>query len=217
MSTFCLILGNKNYSSWSLRPWLVMKHLGLDFEEIIVPLLQGNFKQELLRHSPSGKVPVLKVDGQEIWDSLAICEYLNEEFPDENLWPVDKSARAHARSISYEMHSGFFNIRNDMPMNMRRTRGNFQPSLICQAEIERILAIWADCRENYGQNGPFLFGVFSIADAMFAPVVSRFETYDIAVDDVVKDYMETILNMAHLKEWREAGTVEEWVISEAEV
>lgn len=217
MSALCLILGNKNYSSWSLRPWLVMKHLGLDFDEIVVPLLQGNFKEELLTHSPSGKVPVLKVDGQEMWDSLAICEYLNEEYPDAKLWPVDKSARGHARSISYEMHSGFFNIRNDMPMNMRRARGNFQASPLCQAEIDRILAILADCRENYGQNGPFLFGDFSIADAMFAPVVSRFDTYGIAVGDVVKDYMETILNMAHLKEWREAGTLEEWVIAEAEV
>ncbi|GGF55710.1 glutathione S-transferase [Terasakiella brassicae] len=217
MSALCLILGNKNYSSWSLRPWLVMKHLGLDFDEIIVPLLQGNFKEELFTHSPSGKVPVLKVDGQEIWDSLAICEYLNEEYPDANLWPIDKSARAHARSISYEMHSGFFNIRNDMPMNMRRARGNFHASPLCQAEIDRILAIWTDCRKNYGQNGPFLFGDFSIADAMFAPVVSRFDTYGVAVDGVVKDYMETILNMAHLKEWRDAGKVEEWIIDEAEI
>jgi len=217
MSMPCLIVGNKNYSSWSLRPWLVMKQLGLAFDEVTVPLFQGNFKEELLKHSPSGKVPVLKVDGQEIWDSLAICEYLNEEYPHADLWPADKAARAHARSVSYEMHSGFFNIRNDMPMNMRRTRGNFQPSPICQAEIDRICAIWMDCREKYGQTGPFLFGGFSIADAMFAPVVCRLDTYGIAVEGVAKRYMEIILDMTHLQEWRQAGQAEEWVIAEAEV
>lgn len=217
MSRYSLVIGNKNYSSWSLRPWLVMKHLGLEFEETIVPLLEGDFKEELLSHSASGKVPVLKVDGKEIWDSLAICEYLNDQFPDGKLWPEDEYARAVARSVSYEMHSGFFNIRNDMPMNMRRIVDGVIPSSLCQSEIDRIVEIWTSCRTRFGTDGPFLFGSFSIADAMFAPVVSRFTTYKIPLTGEARDYVETILSMTALQEWAVAARQEEWVIEQVEL
>ena len=217
MSRYSLVLGNKNYSSWSLRPWLVMKHLGLEFEEIIVPLLVDGFKEQLLSHSGSGKVPVLKIDGKEIWDSLAICEYLNEQHPEGKLWPDDDYAKAIARSVAYEMHSGFFNIRNDMPMNMRRTVDAFTPSSLCMSEIDRVVEIWTSCRDRFGEGGPFLFGEFSIADAMFAPVVSRFTTYKIPILGVTSDYMEAILNMDSMKEWAEAAKSEEWVIEQVEL
>lgn len=217
MADLCIVLGNRNYSSWSLRPWLVLKHLGVSFDEVIVPLMQDNFKEELLKHSPSGKVPVLKVDGQEIWDSLAICEYLNESYPDAHLWPQDDTARAVARSVSYEMHSGFFEIRNGMPMNVRRTIDGFEPSSLCQVEIKRIEEIWTSCRERFGGNGDYLFGDFSIADAMFAPVVSRFKSYGIAVNPTCQMYMETILQMPTMQEWTEDAIGEEWVIDVAEL
>ncbi|SCA55456.1 Glutathione S-transferase domain protein [Candidatus Terasakiella magnetica] len=217
MSDMKIILGNRNYSSWSLRPWLVMKHLGLDFDEIVVPLFEGDFKEELLKHSPSGKVPVLKFKDQEIWDSLAICEYLNEENPDAGLWPVETEARAIARSVSYEMHSGFFNIRNDMPMNIRRTIDGFSPSSLCQEDINRIIEIWTSCRQRFGQSGPFLFGQFSIADAMFAPVVSRFNSYRIPIKGVAADYMHAILTLSSMEEWTESACGEEWVIEAVEL
>ncbi|WP_135079759.1 glutathione S-transferase family protein [Terasakiella sp. SH-1] len=212
-----IILGNRNYSSWSLRPWLVLKHIGLDFDEIIVPLFEGDFKEELLKHSPSGKVPVLKTGDQEIWDSLAICEYLNEQNPEAHLWPKDSEARAIARSVSYEMHSGFFNIRNDMPMNIRRTIDGFEPSGLCQEEISRIIEIWTSCRQRFGQAGPFLFGSFSIADAMFAPVVARFRSYGIEVKGVAADYMQAVWTLSSMEEWATAAASEEWVIEAVEL
>jgi len=217
MSRYSLVLGNKNYSSWSLRPWLVMRHLDLEFEETIVPLLVDGFKEELLKHSASGKVPVLKVEGNEIWDSLAICEYLNDRYPAGQLWPMDEYAKAIARSVSYEMHSGFFNIRNDMPMNMRRIVDGFEPSSLCQQDIERVLEIWESCRERFGQNGPFLFGEFSIADAMFAPVVSRFNTYKIPMSGNVAAYVQTVLDMPLMQEWKKTAIGEAWVIDQVEL
>jgi len=217
MSRYSLVLGNKNYSSWSLRPWLVMRHLDLEFEETIVPLLVDGFKEELLKHSASGKVPVLKVEGNEIWDSLAICEYLNDRYPAGQLWPMDEYAKAIARSVSYEMHSGFFNIRNDMPMNMRRIVDGFEPSSLCQQDIERVLEIWESCRERFGQNGPFLFGEFSIADAMFAPVVSRFNTYKIPMSGNVAAYVQTVQDMPLMLEWKKTAIGEAWVIDQVEL
>ncbi len=217
MSRYSLVIGNKNYSSWSLRPWLVMKHLDLEFDETVVPLLEEGFKEELLSHSASGKVPVLKVEGKEIWDSLAICEYLNDRYPAGQLWPLEAYARAVARSVAYEMHSGFFNIRNDMPMNMRRIVEGVIPSDLCQSEIDRVIDIWTSCRERFGADGPYLFGQFTIADAMFAPVVSRFTTYKIPVMGVAADYMQTILDMPSLKEWVEVAKGEGWVIDQVEL
>ena len=216
MSGYSLVLGNKNYSSWSLRPWLVMKHIGLDFEEIMVPLFQGNFKEELFKHSASGKVPVLKTGDFEIWDSLAICEFLNDTYPDAKLWPEGSQAKAMARAVSCEMHSGFFTIRNDISMNMRRDIQGFVPSDACQVEIDRVQEIWTTCRTEFGAEGPFLFGRFSIADAMFAPIVSRFTSYNIPMEGVVKDYAETVLDLPMMQEWTEAAKKEEWVIDRAE-
>ncbi len=217
MSKLQLIMGNRNYSSWSLRPWLVMKHLGLDFEENVVPLFEGDFKEELLGHSPSGKVPVLKVDGEEIWDSLAICEYLNECYPDAGLWPQEEHTRAVARSCAYEMHSSFFSIRNDMPMNVRRKIDGFTPSSLCKQEIDRVAEIWTSCRQRFGQSGPFLCGKFGIIDAMFAPVVSRFHSYGIELEGIAADYMQAILTLSMMEEWTESARGEEWVIEAVEM
>lgn len=217
MSRYSLVLGNKNYSSWSLRPWLVMKHLGLEFEETVIPLMIDGFKEELLSHSGSGKVPVLKVEGKEIWDSLAICEYLNDRYSAGQLWPMDEYAKAVARSVSYEMHSSFFNIRNDMPMNMRKTVDGYTPSSLCQSEIDRVVEIWTSCRERFGQDGPFLFGQFTIADAMFAPLVSRFTTYKIPVMGEAADYMKVVLEMPMMQEWSNSAKGEGWVIEQVEL
>lgn len=217
MSRYSLVIGNKNYSSWSLRPWLVMKQANIDFEETVVPLYLDGSKTDLLKHSPAGKVPVLKTGDDILWDSLAICEYLNDVFPDANLWPQDVIARAHARSISNEMHSGFFNVRNDLPMNMRKFFPGFKISAECQNEVARIDDIWVQCRKRFGQQGDFLFGDFTIADAMFAPVVSRFTTYDIEVSAPAKDYMQTIMALPALQAWMQAATDEPWVLEIAEV
>lgn len=216
MPGYSLVLGNKNYSSWSLRGWLVMKYLELDFDEVVVPLFRDDFKDELLKHSASGKVPVLKVDGDEIWDSLAICEYFNDEFPQAKLWPEDRYAKAIARSISCEMHAGFFTIRNDMSMNMRRLIDGFTPSADCQVEIDRVLEIWTTCRERFGEDGPFLFGHFSIADIMYAPIVSRFTSYQISMKGVAQEYAQTVLALPMMQEWTGAALKEEWVIDLAE-
>jgi len=216
MPGYSLVLGNKNYSSWSLRPWLVMKHLNLGFDEILIPLFRDGFKEKLLEYSASGKVPVLKDEGLEIWDSLAICEYLNEKHPEGNLWPKEIYAKAVARAVSCEMHSGFFTIRNDMSMDMRNIVEGFIPSPICQSEIDHVIKIWTSCRERFGGDGAFLFGSFSIADAMFAPIVSRFTTFQIPLKGVAQEYAQTILNMDAMKEWTEAAKKEEWVIVPAD-
>ena len=181
MAALVLVIGNKAYSSWSLRPWLLMRHAGIAFEEIRLSLYAADAKQELLRHSPAGRVPVLKDGGLTIWDSLAICEYLSEKYPQMQLWPAELAARAHARAISAEMHSGFTNLRGQMPMNVRREIPRRSVSPEVATEVARIESIWNGCRGQYGARGPFLFGPFSIADAMYAPVVSRLRTYGLAV------------------------------------
>ncbi|NVJ93204.1 MAG: glutathione S-transferase family protein [Methylocystaceae bacterium] len=214
---YTLIIGNKNYSSWSLRPWLVLKHLGLDFDEVVIPLLQDNFKEKILAHSHAGKVPILKADGFDLWDSLAICEFLNDQYPEGKLWPTDPKAKAVARSISCEMHSGFFNIRNDMPMNMRRVINGVTPTAACQSEIDRVVEIWTNCRAEFGQEGPYLFGSFTIADAMFAPVVNRFATYQVPVSGQAATYMKTMQDMPSMKEWKADAIEEEWVIEAVEL
>jgi glutathione S-transferase len=197
-----LILGTKTYSSWSLRPWLAARMGGLAFDEVLITLRQPDTKAQILHHSPSGKVPCLSHDGLVVWDSLAICEYLAELVP--SLWPSDRAARAVARSVAAEMHSGFQALRSTCPMDIP-LRSPLQPVPDdVAADVARIHAIWADCRQRFGQSGPFLFGHFSIADAMYAPVVSRFITYGLAGNKVAADYCEAVWSLPALEDWKNA-------------
>jgi glutathione S-transferase len=204
-----LVIGNKNTSSWSLRPWLAMKHLRLPFEEIAVDLRAADKKSRILVHSPSGKVPALEVDGLTIWDSLAILEYLAECHPDRGLWPRDGQARALARSASAEMHSGFQALREHCPMDvLGRAPMSVVPDAV-EADVRRIVALWRELRGRFGVAGPFLFGDFTAADAMFAPVASRFRTYlpDLTAygdDGAAAGYVAAIFAMPEMAEW-EAG------------
>jgi len=215
--TLKLVIGNKNYSSWSMRPWLAMRAAGIPFEEIFIPLYTGQAdKDRLLSFSRSGKVPALIDDDLTIWDSLAIIEYLAERFPEAKLWPQDRAARAHARSVSAEMHSGFLPLRNECGMNLHRPVGSIALSEDARANIARVEEIWSDCRERYGRQGPFLFGAFSGADAMYAPVVHRFRTYAVKVGPIVRAYMETMMALPAFKEWTEAGLEETIIIDKFE-
>jgi glutathione S-transferase len=216
MAKLELVLGNKNYSSWSLRPWLLMKQMGIEFEEILIPLYRPETADRLLRYSPSGKVPVLREDGRLVWESLAICEYLAEKYPRMNLWPEDPEARVLARSISHEMHAGFAALRSECPMNVRRPPARLELTAQAQADVRRIQQIWAQCREAYRKLGPFLFGFFSIADAMYAPVVFRFYNYAITTDPVSEEYSKTILGLPVIQEWIEVSRREPWTIAASE-
>ena len=208
MAQLKIVIGNKKYSSWSLRGWLALKHTGEPFEEILVPLDKPSTREQLLRHSSSGRVPVL-IDGDTtVWDSLSICEYLGERFPHRRMWPEDRKARALARSISAEMHSGFQNLRNDLTMKIVESipTQSFRPEV--KEEIRRILSIWTDCRQRFGGSKPFLFGDFGNADAMFAPVVSRFRTYGVTLDGPAAAYADAIWNHPSMQEWVAAAKVE---------
>jgi glutathione S-transferase len=205
MNKLTLVIGNKNYSSWSLRPWLVLRQAEIDFEEIRVSLYQPESKAALADLSPSGLVPVLYDGDLKVWDSLAICEYLHERFPERHLWPGGSDARAVARSVSAEMHSGFIALRGAMSMNLRGYYPDEGRTPGCLEDIARILAIWTGCRHTYGSGGDFLFGGFSIADAMFAPVVLRFQTYAVPLDGLARAYAEAIMALPSLQEWVEAG------------
>ena len=213
-----LIIGNKNYSSWSLRPWLALKATGIAFDEVIIPLYTGDAdKQKILSVTPSGKVPAL-VDGDiTVWDSLAIIEYVAERFPDARLWPNDIAARAHARSISAEMHSGFVALRTECGMNIHRPVKSKVLSAEARANIARIQDIWTDCRARYGKTGPYLFGTFSGADAMFAPVVHRLRLYAIDVLPPVQAYMDAMSANAAFAEWTKAALAETLLIDRFEV
>lgn len=213
-----LVIGNKNYSSWSMRPWVAMKAGGIDFKEIFIPLYTGPAdKQRLLDVSPAGKVPAL-IDGDvTVWDSLAIIEYLAERFPEARLWPDAREARAHARSISAEMHSGFAALRNECGMNLHRPVKAKPLSEAARADIARVQEIWTDCRTRYGAQGPYLFGEFSAADAMYAPVVHRFRTYAINVSPVVRDYMTAMIAFPAFAEWTAAGLGESILIERFEI
>jgi glutathione S-transferase len=216
--TLKLVIGNKNYSSWSMRPWLAMRANDIAFEEIFIPLYTDNKadKDHILSFSAAGKVPTL-IDGDvTVWDSLAIIEYLAERFPDKKLWPEDPAARAHARSISAEMHSGFLPFRGECGMNLHRPIGAIALSADARANAARIEEIWLDCRERYGARGPFLFGAFTAADAMFAPVVHRFRTYAIEVAPRAKAYMETMMALPAFAEWTRDGLAETLVIAKFE-
>jgi glutathione S-transferase len=208
--TLTLVIGNKNYSSWSMRPWLALRANDIPFEEVFVPLYTDNpaDKQRILSFSRAGKVPAL-VDGEiAVWDSLAIIEYLAERFPAAKLWPEDRAMRAHARAISAEMHSGFMPLRNECGMNLHRPVAPVALSADAKANIARIEEIWRDCRQRYGKGGRFLFGAFCGADAMYAPVVHRFRTYAIDVGAEAKAYMETMIALPAFREWTEAGLAE---------
>lgn len=212
-----LVIGNKNYSSWSMRPWFAMKGAGIPFEEIVVSLYVPGGREEILKHTPSGKVPCLIDGGVTVWDSLAIMEYLNEKFPGKQLWPQDGVARALARSVSAEMHSSFQSLRSECGMNVRRKPARRDLAEQTLADIARIQQIWADCRSRYGAGGPFLFGAFSAADAMYAPVVSRFVSYAIDVTPASRAYMDAIAALPAWREWAEGAAMEPWVIEKFEM
>src|SRR5436305_7400434 len=207
--TLKLVIGNKNYSSWSMRPWLALRANNIEFEEILVPLYTGpEVNQRILDFTPSGKVPAL-VDGDvTVWDSLAIVEYVAERFPQAGLWPEDRARRAHARSVSAEMHSGFAALRDECGMNLHRPVRAKPLSADARADIARIQQSWAECRERYGKLGPYLFGALSVADAMYAPVVHRFRTYAIEVTPVVRSYMETMMALPAFQQWTRAALAE---------
>ncbi|WP_426396105.1 glutathione S-transferase family protein [Ralstonia sp. R-29] len=203
-----LVIGNKNYSSWSLRPWLLAKQAGIPFEEIRVRLFVEGFCTEIRRYSPAGRVPVLVDGDMTVWDSLAICETLAERFPRAQLWPADPKARAHARSICAEMHSGFTNLRNNMPMNVTAVLPGMGWNVAVQRDIDRIATIWTELRQKYAAEGPFLFGHFTVADAFYAPVVSRFATYGVRLPEAAKAYADHILNLPAMQEWIDGARAE---------
>ncbi|WP_454762648.1 glutathione S-transferase family protein [Cupriavidus campinensis] len=203
-----LVIGNKNYSSWSLRPWLLMRHAGIAFEEIPVRLSTPGFAAQVAQYASAGKVPVLVDGAVSVWDSLSISEYVAERFPEKALWPADPAARALARSVCAEMHAGFGNVRSQLPMNVTAVLPGCGWSVAVQREVDRIAAIWTDLRARYGADGPFLFGRFSVADAFYAPVVTRFATYGIHLPDAAKAYADFMLALPAMQEWIAAAREE---------
>ena len=214
MADFTIYIGNKNYSSWSLRGWLMLKHSGAAFDEEVIPLEEANTRANILRQSPSGRLPALRHGDDVVWDSLAIGEYLAELFPEAQLWPQPLKARAAARAASAEMHSGFAALRSHLPMNVRSSFPNRGVTPEAQADINRIAALWRDCRKRFGQGGEFLFGHFTIADAMYAPVVTRFLTYHVKLDKPSILYCQTIMQMPEMQEWVKAARQEPEEIEE---
>ena len=202
MNNLELVIGTKRFSSWSLRPWLALKQAQLPFTEIEIELRQPETAAEIAKHSDSGKIPVLKHGTLTVWDSLSICEYVAELACADSLWPENRGARAVARSVSAEMHSGFVALRQNLPMDAGHDFPDFTPPAEAQADIERIQAIWRDCRQRFGATGGFLFGRWSMADAMFAPVVFRFESYHIPQDEVCQAYMQAMLALPGMQQWR---------------
>lgn len=215
--TLKLVIGNKNYSSWSMRPWLALRANNIPFEEVFVSLYSGEAdKRRILDFSGAGKVPIL-VDGNvTVWDSLAIIEYVAERFPEKRLWPEHPAHRAHARSVCAEMHSGFAALRNECGMNLHRPVGAIELSADARANVARVEGIWRGCRERHGQSGPFLFGAFGAADAMFAPVVHRFRTYAVAVTEETQHYMDTMIALPSFAEWTRAALAERIIIEKFE-
>ncbi|MBL8575264.1 MAG: glutathione S-transferase family protein [Hyphomicrobiaceae bacterium] len=213
-----LIIGNKNYSSWSMRPWLVARHFRIAFDEILIPLDMPDTRAKVLAWSPSGKVPCM-VDGDvTVWETLAIIETLAERHPDLPIWPRDPAARAHARAISNEMHAGFAALRTACPMNLKaqkpwKPRGGEAAA----KDVARILANWREARHRFGAGGPFLYGAFSAADAMYAPVTTRLTTYSWPMDDDIRAYVDAVQSTEAFVDWKTAGLAETWVTSSEEV
>ena len=212
-----IYLGNRNYSSWSFRAWFALKHLDVAFEEQVIPLDTPGTREEILRYSPSARVPALHHGDLVVWESLAICEYLAELYPDARLWPEDAVARALARTVASEMHAGFAALRRNMPMNMRATQPGLGMGPGVQEDINRICAIWRTCRERHGAAGPYLFGPVGIADAMYAPVVSRFTTYAVDLDEVAETYRLAMLDDPAYRAWLAAARNEPWIIPDQEL
>ena len=215
--TMKLILGNKNYSSWSMRPWIAMKVAGLPFTEEVISLDDPDFKARVTAVSGAGKVPALADGDIHVWESLAILDYLAEKFPDARLWPVELAARAHARAVAAEMHAGFVPLRRHCPMNMWRPVMKRELTEEVVADVRRIETIWTDCRTRFGKGGPFLFDGFGAADAMYAPVVSRFHTYAVELGAAARAYMQAVMGLPAWAEWRDAALREPWVLHRNEV
>ena len=217
MSDLKLIIANKNYSSWSLRPWLLMKQCGIQFEEELLPLDTDEFRKRTAEFSANGCVPVLLHGERIIWDTLAIVEYLAELFPEKTLWPEDAEARAFARSSVAEMHSGFTALRNEMPMNIRSDHRDFSYSDAAAANIARIFEIWQTCRDRFSAGGDMLFGAFSAADAFYAPVIWRFRTYGVTAPGTLENYMKATIALPAMQEWKAAGEIEPWTVVADEI
>lgn len=214
-----LLIGNKCYSSWSLRAWLLMRAKGIAFEEVLVPLDQPGFKEAIFAAAPcsGGTVPTL-VDGDvAVWETLAIAEYLHERHPDLGIWPSDVAARAHARAIASEMHGGFAALRGACPMNLGKRFAARDRGEAVARNVARITAIWGEARERFGAGGPFLYGAFTAADAMFAPVVTRLDTYGFPVDPVSGTYMRAVLDLPAYREWLAVALAEPWIVAQDEV
>ncbi len=214
MPDFELFIGNKNYSSWSFRPWICLKQKGITFREKLVPFDFENGNPAFAAFSPTMKVPVLKDGTLTVWESLAILEYAAEVYPEAGLWPGDRERRAMARAMSAEMHSGFAALRSACPMNMRRTAKPIPVTAAVSADVERIVSLWSECLETSG--GPFLFGDFTIADAMYAPVVSRFDTYGLTENAAAAGYCATMKALPVWQEWETAALVEPWTVKSDE-
>jgi glutathione S-transferase len=215
MAPLTLVIGNKNYSSWSLRPWLLMKHVRLEFQELLIQLDTPDTREQIDRYTPSGRVPVLRQGTLCVWDSLAICEYVAELSG--SGWPQARDARAVARAVCAEMHSGFSTLRSLWPMNARARNRRTAVTAALEADIERIDEIWNDCRGRFGGAGPWLFGEYSVADAMYAPAVLRFNTYAARISQTARWYMATVLEDGPLQEWLQAAKQEPWTIAAEEV
>ncbi len=213
MAEFVFYHGNKNYSSWSMRGWLALKLAGAHFEEVGFHLGEQGVREKIRQHSPTGKVPALRHGDLLIWDSMAIGEYLAERFPETRVWPGETADRALARSVSAEMHSGFPALRTNMPFNVRRSSPGKGRASGVQEDIDRVTEIWRTCRERCTHAGPFLFGRWCLADVMYAPVVSRFQTYRVDVDEISRDYCAATWEQEHVREWRAAAEAESWVES----
>jgi len=221
MADFTVVIGNKNYSSWSLRGWLMARIANIEFEEILIPLDLPETQPTIRKHSPASRVPILLHRGLAIWESIAIAEYLNDLKPEAGLWPAAEAARAHARSISAEMHAGFLDLRNNMPMNIRASYPGKGMTPQVRADIERITGLWRDCRKRFAgaaaKDEGFLFGTISAADAMYAPVVTRLRTYGVKLDSDSEAYCTAVLGYPPMKAWIDDAKNEPWLIQQYEL
>jgi glutathione S-transferase len=211
-----LVIANKAYSSWSLRPWLLLAHFKIPFEEIVIPLDEPTTRKRILAYAPNGKCPSLHDGAISVWESLAIIEYVAEKYPDKSIWPKARAARAHARALSSEMHASFQALRQHCPTNFRRAVRKLELTEAVEADVARIQAAWSHARKTFGAAGPFLFGRFSAADAMFAPVVNRLHVYDVEVNKTSRDYMNAIMALPAWKAWIKDAEAEEWRLDKYE-